>query len=69
MQIASRNSKVTSAYYHHNAVLRDEALASELVDILYNLNEINFQLEYEMGLDEAWLVLPLARTADRGGFV
>mmetsp|Transcript_4443 Transcript_4443/g.11286 ORF Transcript_4443/g.11286 Transcript_4443/m.11286 type:complete len:583 (-) Transcript_4443:100-1848(-) len=54
VQIACRNSKSTAQHYHRNSILRDEQLSAQFVDILYNLNELNFQLDRDMGLDDAW---------------
>jgi hypothetical protein len=34
--------------------LRDTQLAAQFVDILYNLNELDFELDKDMGLDDAW---------------
>eukprot|EP00038_Savillea_parva_P014825 m.12196 g.12196 ORF g.12196 m.12196 type:complete len:581 (-) comp2919_c0_seq1:22-1764(-) len=54
VQIACRNTKVTAQHYHRNAILRDESLSAQFVDILYNLNEIDFVLDRDMNLDDAW---------------
>eukprot|EP00041_Stephanoeca_diplocostata_P021938 m.519463 g.519463 ORF g.519463 m.519463 type:complete len:632 (+) comp21945_c0_seq10:161-2056(+) len=54
VQIACRNAKVTSQYYDTNAIMRNSALSSQLIDLLYNLNEIEFKLNDEIGLDDAW---------------
>ena len=54
VQVACRNAKVTRQYFQKDAVLRHEQQSSQLVDILYNLNVVDFQLESQLSLDDAW---------------
>lgn len=44
-QMACESGSVLKRHYHHGAVLRDERLRSQFVDILYDLNDVAFVLE------------------------
>lgn len=64
VQVACRNAKVTRQFYQRDAVLRHEQQSSQLVDILYNLNVVDFQLESKLSLDDAWPAFAEKRFGD-----
>eukprot|EP00039_Didymoeca_costata_P027135 m.17506 g.17506 ORF g.17506 m.17506 type:complete len:591 (-) comp6039_c0_seq1:80-1852(-) len=54
VQVAVQNVYVTKQYYHRDAVLRDPQHQQTLIDILYNLNVVDFELDSKLSLDENW---------------
>lgn len=53
-QVATRNAKATQRWYHRESAMRSPQHSARLVDILYNLNEIDFELDRALSLDDAW---------------
>ncbi len=42
-------TSILKRFYHHGAIMRDERLRSQFVDILYDLNDVTFLLENKVG--------------------
>ena len=55
LQIVSMNTKIMKEFYGEGAILRSEALSARLLDQLYHLSSLHFELDPEVsGLDESW---------------
>lgn len=78
IQVAVMDAKATQQHYHRDAIMRNKQSQARLLDMLYNLNVIDFHLENKVSLDDGWpsfaarsftptVSSPLRPSAMRGG--
>eukprot|EP00050_Salpingoeca_kvevrii_P021764 m.115213 g.115213 ORF g.115213 m.115213 type:complete len:619 (-) comp9470_c2_seq1:2623-4479(-) len=58
IQVCHNNEKITRQYYHRDSYLRNPRLAARFLDILYNLNVVDFDFP-TVCLDHGWPDLPM----------
>lgn len=53
------NDKMTKQFYHRDSIIRNSKLSAMFLDLLYNLNVLDFEFNGKESLDDGWPVLPL----------